>query len=656
VTCDAVDDDCDGLVDEHYASQPTSCGVGACAATGSTSCVGGDIRNDCTAGTPAADDATCNGVDEDCNGTSDEDYAPEITTCGAGACTATGSTSCISGQVQDSCAPGGGASDDDTCDGMDDDCDGQNDEDYLSAMTTCGIGACASMGATSCHDGIVENSCSPGTPAPSDFTCDGVDDDCSGESDEDYAPQATICGVGGCGANGATSCVGGVEQDSCAPGSPATSDPTCDGFDDDCDGESDEDYERQGTNCGTGACSDTGATNCVDGIVEDSCSPGTPAADDASCNGSDDDCDGASDEDFAASCSGTERVTCSDGQLQMFDCNDGDLCTGSESCSAGACVPGMPVSTDDGDPCTTDSCNPGTGAVTHTPVAAGSSCSDGDVCNGEELCLPGGAPGCAAVPADADSWWPGDGNANDVLGGHHGTLGGGMGFAAGQVGQAFKFDGGDEVVNLSAHAAALNYAGQATIELWFKTGLDQCRTVFHLRQDSTREQSLQIGAGCTGAPAGSVIAWTYVNNGASSVVGYVPPDRLLVDGRAFHHLAVTFDGTMTRMYIDGANVPVTIGMGSNHGDWGAFAAPVNAAIGARLIGTRASNVFAGQLDEVTLYDRPLTPAEIASIAMAGAAGKCSGGGALTCTDGADAPAGTMCEAGGECDGAGTCEP
>jgi len=103
-------------------------------------------------------------------------------------------------------------------------------------------------------------------------------------------------------------------------------------------------------------------------------------------------------------------------------------------------------------------------------------------------------------------------------------------------------------------------------------------------------------------------------------------------------------------------VPVTIGMGSNHGDWGAFAAPVNAAIGARLVGTRASSVFAGQLDEVALYDRALTPAEIASIAMAGAAGKCSGGGALSCTDGADAPAGTMCEAGGECDGAGTCEP
>jgi hypothetical protein len=341
----------------------------------------------------------------------------------------------------------------------------------------------------------------------------------------------------------------------------------------------------------------------------------------------------------------------------MVECSDGNACTGTETCSAGTCSPGTPVDPDDGDPCTTDSCNPATGAVTHTVVPSGTSCSDGDVCNGEELCLPGGTPGCAPVPADADSWWPAEGNANDVLSSHNGTLAGGMGFTAGQVGQAFNHDGSDDFVNLSAHAAALNYAsGQATIELWFRTSLDQCRTVFNLRQDSTHDQFLQIGAGCAGAAANSLVTWTYVNGGTSSVVSHVTTNRSVLDGKAFHHLAVTFDGTTTSMYIDGANVPVTIGVGSSHGDWGGFATPVNAGIGARVAGTRGSSVFFGRLDEVTLYDRALTPAEIASIYMAGTVGKCTGGGPVTCTDGADAPAGTMCEDGGMCDGAGSCQP
>lgn len=39
------------------------------------------------------------------------------------------------------------------------------------------------------------------------------------------------------------------------------------------------------------------------------------------------------------------------------------------------------------------------------------------------------------------SWWPGDGNANDIIGGNHGTLQNGANFASGMVGQAFSFSG-----------------------------------------------------------------------------------------------------------------------------------------------------------------------------------------------------------------------
>jgi RHS repeat-associated protein len=49
---------------------------------------------------------------------------------------------------------------------------------------------------------------------------------------------------------------------------------------------------------------------------------------------------------------------------------------------AGAC----PAIIDDGNPCTTDSCNSSTGIVSHIPVATGTSCADTNACNGAETC------------------------------------------------------------------------------------------------------------------------------------------------------------------------------------------------------------------------------------------------------------------------------
>ena len=101
----------------------------------------------CTPGTPAADDSTCNGIDDDCNGPVDEDYVSTPTTCGVGACAATGTTSCVRGQRAWTPARlGRPAADDSICNGIDDDCNGAVDEDYVSMPTTCGVGACAATG------------------------------------------------------------------------------------------------------------------------------------------------------------------------------------------------------------------------------------------------------------------------------------------------------------------------------------------------------------------------------------------------------------------------------------------------------------------------------------------------------------------------------
>ncbi len=298
-TCDDVDDDCDGAPDEDFVPLPSRCGVGACASEGVASCVGGRIVDSCEPGQPAVSDASCNAVDDDCDGVADEDFRSRQTICGIGACGALGDTECIDGVVRDTCVAGEPqAVDDAMCDGVDSDCDGLDDEDYVAPETGCGIGACARTGELRCVLGAPEDTCTPGLAAPNDRACDGVDSDCDGVADEDYLPQETSCGVGACAAEGATFCQDGAIRDSCQPGEPAADDATCDGVDDDCDGVADEDYPVSDTSCGVGACAAAGQLVCRSGQEVDTCEPGVPGPDDRVCDGVDSDCDGATDEDY----------------------------------------------------------------------------------------------------------------------------------------------------------------------------------------------------------------------------------------------------------------------------------------------------------------------------------------------------------------------
>jgi hypothetical protein len=382
--CDGVDGDCNGTVDEDYLPHDTSCGVGVCVAAGVTACVAGEVQDDCAPGTPADD---CNGLDDDCDGETDETFVPQVTECGVGVCAATGTTSCGAGAIHDSCNPGAPAEDDASCNGLDDDCNGSTDENYLPQGSACGTGACAATGVTSCVAGAVNDSCAPGTPAAHDAICNGVDDDCNGSTDEDFPAQSTACGTGACAAAGVKSCVAGTVLDSCTPGAPAAADTSCNGVDDDCNGATDEDFPPQGTSCGVGACAATGITSCVAGAVHDSCTSGTPAADDASCNGLDDDCNGATDEDYGLVCIDNAVTSCVMGSLAYAPCSDDDACNGAEGCSDGACSEGTPPEPDDGNDCTVDTCLPESGVV-HTTAPLGTHCAEHGVCAGSECVIP----------------------------------------------------------------------------------------------------------------------------------------------------------------------------------------------------------------------------------------------------------------------------
>ncbi len=109
--------------------------------------------------------------------------------------------------------------------------------------------------------------------------------------------------------------------------------------------------------------------------------------------------------------------TCSPGEGCQFSpnaaaCDDANACTKDDQCNAGKCLPGLAIDCDDSNLCTTDTCSPATGCI-HTPNAA--PCDDGNACTTNDVC---GAGSCAGlVPVSCNDQNPcTDDSCDEVLG------------------------------------------------------------------------------------------------------------------------------------------------------------------------------------------------------------------------------------------------
>lgn len=131
----------------------------------------------------------CNGKDDDCDSQIDEDFAfiALVCTVGVGACERSGSYVCSPDGIGVVCNAIPGAPTAEVCNGIDDDCDGQTDEG-TGTEQTCGVGACQRT-VTTC-EGQAPRECVPGQPG-SEICGNGIDEDCSG-ADLSCTPQPSV--------------------------------------------------------------------------------------------------------------------------------------------------------------------------------------------------------------------------------------------------------------------------------------------------------------------------------------------------------------------------------------------------------------------------------------------------------------------------------
>jgi MYXO-CTERM domain-containing protein len=312
--CDGQDNDCDGRVDENLVRAcATACGKGT------ETCVRGRYQG-CTA--PAPQREQCNGKDDDCDGAIDEFCScttGQTRACGTntGVCS-TGIQTCTNGQWPQSCSGIGPTQE--ICDGKDNDCDGLIDENLTQSCTN----ACG-KGTQTCNAGKWVN-CT--APKPTTEVCDGRDNDCDGRTDEGCqcrTGQFRACGTntGACRA-GQQVCLNGRWGTQCFGAINPTAE-TCDGRDNDCDGQIDENVTRTCRNaCGSG-------TQICSRGRWGSCSAPTPTTE--VCDGRDNDCDGQTDEGCGVCTNGQTRLC---GGTDVGECKRGtQTCTGG---NWGTCV------------------------------------------------------------------------------------------------------------------------------------------------------------------------------------------------------------------------------------------------------------------------------------------------------------------------------
>jgi hypothetical protein len=243
---------------------------------------------------------------------------------------------------------------------------------------------------------------------------------------------------------------------------------------------------------------------------------------------------------------------------------------------------------------------------------------------------PASSVGCVAPPPNLVSWWPGDGNAKDIIGVNDGILGGNTTFDTGMVAAAFEFDGvGDYIQVLDTGQGNLDGFSQVTINAWinhYSLGWTNPNTGGYTSAIASKYNSSQ---------ATGVSYYLNLENGKLRMAVFQnvnPISMALVESvdviaiNTWSHVAgVWSGGSEIELYINGTQVETTpLHQGPTPSIMASNDVPVNIGRIESFSGLYPGPAayFHGLIDEASIFDRALSTDEIQMIFNAGSEGKC----------------------------------
>jgi len=251
----------------------------------------------------------------------------------------------------------------------------------------------------------------------------------------------------------------------------------------------------------------------------------------------------------------------------------------------------------------------------------------------DKLCVtvdkdPVPPPVCTPPPANLVSWWPGDGNTNDIADANNGALINVPNpFAAGKVGQAFNLNAGagvgDERVQVADPLGAFNLdiTGALTLDAWVSFiavdgitgGIDNSPIVAKWGDGKFGTAGYGLFITEAGFPLFAV------SPDGTIIIGALGPAPL---GAGFHHVAgvANTGSSQLELYVDGVLVKTAVPFAGT-----IFANDIPLLIGGynpTFTGLGAASSMRGLIDEVEIFDRALSQPEIQAIFDADSAGKC----------------------------------
>lgn len=239
---------------------------------------------------------------------------------------------------------------------------------------------------------------------------------------------------------------------------------------------------------------------------------------------------------------------------------------------------------------------------------------------------------CVAPPDNMVHWWTGDDNTFDIVGGEHGILRNGATFADGRVIRAFSFDGTNDFVEVPHDpAAAFNLTGSFTVDAWINlesTPPDFAPVLSKWNDIGVNQRNYFIAVEnhfSVEHPTGARIVRFDVSATGLFLGGNSSRFRSLeeIPLNTWTHLAGVFDGTAHTLtvYINGVPATPDSSLVLSPLVSGPFLNSEPVLIGAGDLGSNLRDFFDGRVDEVELFDRALTQAEVLSIYNAGEFGK-----------------------------------